>query len=314
MDISDRIMKIINLYWLSFYVIFLGMLCGCATQKQQFINPSMQSTNNRSRNLHAQEIGVGEPILLVHGFGVDSHTWDYIKSDLAKTHRVISVDLKGFGASPKPKDNQYSLLNQRDILIDFIRENKLQNITLIGHSMGGGIALLAVLELLESNSDIKIKKLVLMDAIAYPQREPRFIRILRMPIIGFLAVHALPSSWQVKQVMKEAFYDEEKIPLHLVDAYARNLKQPGSKAALLQVAKQIIPDDVNHFSTRYGAIKTSTLIIWGENDRIVPIAVGNQLNHALTNSKLVTITKCGHAPQEEKPLETLRIIIENLER
>ena len=86
------------------------------------------------------------PLLLIHGFGASTYTWRHIAPELARTHRVIAVDLKGFGQSDKPFDSRYSVFDQAELLAELIEEKDLHNLTLVGHSFGGGIALMLALE------------------------------------------------------------------------------------------------------------------------------------------------------------------------
>ena len=85
--------------------------------------------------------GPGPPILLLHGFATSSYTWHSIIPELAKNHRVIAIDLRGFGASDKPIDDHYSIQDQAAAVTAFIEQENLRDLTVIGHSFGGGITL-----------------------------------------------------------------------------------------------------------------------------------------------------------------------------
>ena len=114
------------------------MLSSCASL---FVPSDPQATTNKPINLHYKETGRGDPILLLHGLGASSYAWRYVTPELAKNHRVIALDLKGFGLSDKPKDDKYSLFDQAELVDQFIQKHKLRRLTLVGHSFGGGIAL-----------------------------------------------------------------------------------------------------------------------------------------------------------------------------
>src|SRR5919106_720766 len=96
--------------------------------------------------LYYRDEGSGPPLLLIHGFGASTFTWRYVAPDLARTNRVIAVDLKGFGQSDKPFDERYSVYDQAELLAQLIQEKDLRDLTLVGHSFGGGVALLLALE------------------------------------------------------------------------------------------------------------------------------------------------------------------------
>src|SRR5262249_21644474 len=96
--------------------------------------------------LYTVERGEGAPVLLIHGFGTNSFTWRHVAPDLARDHKVIAVDLKGFGRSDKPFDERYAASDQAELLTQLILDRDLHNLTIVGHSHGGGIALLLALE------------------------------------------------------------------------------------------------------------------------------------------------------------------------
>src|SRR5262249_15605929 len=91
--------------------------------------------------LFYEEEGKGPPIPLIHGFRTSPYTWRHIAPVLALTHRVIAVDLKGFGQSDKPFDARYSVFDQAELLAQFIEDHDLRDLTIVGHSFGGGVAL-----------------------------------------------------------------------------------------------------------------------------------------------------------------------------
>ncbi len=80
--------------------------------------------------LFYQEEGKGPPLLLIHGFGASTYTWRYVAPELAQTHRVIAVDLKGFGQSDKPFDERYSVFDQAELLAQLIVDKDLRDLTL----------------------------------------------------------------------------------------------------------------------------------------------------------------------------------------
>jgi pimeloyl-ACP methyl ester carboxylesterase len=93
-----------------------------------------------------------------------------------------------------------------------------------------------------------------------------------------------------------------------VEAYAAPLGLPGAKYALRQTARQIIPDNIDDLITKYREINVPTLIIWGREDKIIPLENGKRLHQAIKDSKLVIIDRSGHNPHEERPKEVLEAI------
>ena len=257
--------------------------------------------------LYYEETGKGSPVLLIHGFGASTFTWRHIAPELAKTHRVIAVDLKGFGQSDKPFDSRYSVFDQAALLAQLIEDTDLHNLTLVGHSFGGGIALLLALE---ANERLKgrLARLVLLDSIAYPQNIPVFFRLLDVPLVSHLGVSMVPASFQTRVALRIAYFDDSKIDQDEVDTYAAPLKTAAGKHAIIYSARQIVPDGLAEISERYKTIELPTLILWCDHDRIVPFEVGLKLRRTLPNSTLRLVEDCGHMPQEEQPESTLKLL------
>jgi pimeloyl-ACP methyl ester carboxylesterase len=257
--------------------------------------------------LYYSEEGKGPPLLLIHGFGASTYTWRHIAPELARTHRVIAVDLKGFGQSDKPFDGRYSVFDQAELLAQLIVDKDLRNLTLVGHSFGGGVALLLALE---ANQQLegRISRLVLLDTIAYPQHIPVFFRLLDVPLVSQLGVRMVPPSVQTRVALQIAYFDDSKIDPEEVELYAAPLKTAAGKHAIIHSARQIVPEDIAELSERYKTIELPTLILWCDHDRIVPLEVGIRLRRTLPNSTLRLVEDCGHMPQEEQPASTLELI------
>jgi len=97
-----------------------------------------------------------------------------------------------------------------------------------------------------------------------------------------------------------------------VEAYAAPLSLPGAKYALRQTAKQIIPDNIDEITSTYPRINAPTLIIWGQENKIIPLENGVRLHQAIRNSRLAVIERCGHDPPDERPKELMEVIREFL--
>jgi pimeloyl-ACP methyl ester carboxylesterase len=258
-------------------------------------------------NLYYQEQGKGPPVLLLHGFGASTFTWRHVAPELAQTHRVIAVDLKGFGRSDKPFDERYSVLDQAELLAQLIEDKDLRDLTIVGHSFGGGVALRLALDA-NDRLGSRIVRLVLLDSIAYPQQIPVFFRLLDMPLVSQVGVRMVPPSVQTRVALQIAYHDDSKIDPEQVEIYAAPLKTAAGKHAIVQSARQIVPEDIDTLPERYKTITLPTLILWCDHDRIVPLDVGLKLRRTLPNSTLRLVEGCGHMPQEEQPETTLTLL------
>jgi pimeloyl-ACP methyl ester carboxylesterase len=226
------------------------------------------------------------------------YSWRDMIPALSKNYRVYLVDLLGEGDSPKPNNKKYSILRQRDLILTFIAEQNLSRLTLVGNSYGGAVSLLVTLKLLNSSV---LKNLILIDSAAYPKPIPLHLKILRTPILGWLAVHIIPPKLQILLVLVGSYYDPCKITYGQILAYSKPLEDEAGKHALLQLGKQAIPKDFEKYIKQYPYIKVPTLILWGEEDRVLPTSTGLDIHKAIRYSTFKIVNQAGHVPQEEQP-------------
>ena len=259
-----------------------------------------------SINLHQKEYGSGDPVLCVHGLGANIFTWRHFVSPFSQWNKLILVDLRGFGSSPKPDNTHYSIEQHADDIYQIVLNNDLTKLTLIGNSLGGGIALLVAIRLCEQEPK-RLSKLVLIDAGAYKEYLPGYLKLMRS-FLGKLVVYLTPSKPAARFVLRASYYDKTKITEEQVKAYADPIASEGGRNGLLQTARQCIPANSEDLIAKLNRINVPTLILWGKEDRVIPIKVAELLNQDLPNSRLEVFEQCGHIPQEEKPEETIASI------
>jgi len=197
------------------------------------------------------------------------------------------------------------------LLYQFILEHDLRKLTLIGNSFGGALSLLLSLMLADAGESARLKSLVLIDAGAYKEYVPAYLKLLSVPLLN-LGVYLIPSRAAVRAILRKAYYDPSKITDEQIAAYAGPIAAPGGKHALIETGRQLVPANFDKLVKRYKNITVPTLIIWGREDRIIPLKVGELLDRKIANSTLKIIEDCGHAPQEEKPEETVPLVLEFL--
>jgi pimeloyl-ACP methyl ester carboxylesterase len=286
---------------------WLGASCGATSWASQpqargsFVNVGTAAAPLR---LWLEEAGDGDPILLIHGLGANSYSWRFLAPALARTHHVLSVDLKGFGRSDKPIDNAYGVLDQARLLETLIRRKQLEHLTIAGHSFGGGVALALTVHL-NLTRPATVNRLVLIDSIAYRQPMPLFIELLRTPVLAEVGLLTAPPELQAYKGLLAAYADPGKITWQAVRAYARPLYQEGGRHALLKTAQAILPANLSTLIAAYPTIEQPALLIWCAEDRVVPLGVGRRLARALPRAELAVLRQCGHVPQEEEPTRTL---------
>jgi pimeloyl-ACP methyl ester carboxylesterase len=295
------------------YVIsFMGIMfisgCGLNAIKGKdgiaAIHPEKSSFEYRGIAIHYEDHGRGQPLILLHGYGASTYSWRNILPYFSKSYRVIAIDLKGFGLSDKPLDDDYSVLEQSRMISELIRVQRLEKVILAGHSLGGAVALLTYLMQADHEAH-PISKLILLDTASYPQDLPVFISILRVPGLNTLSLFLTSNNFKSRMILREAFFDHSKITQEMVATYGAYLSLPGASQALIKTAQQLLPADLEEISGRYKSIPIPVLLIWGEQDKIVPLDIGRKLAANIPNAKLVVVTNCGHVPHEECPSQAI---------
>jgi pimeloyl-ACP methyl ester carboxylesterase len=200
-------------------------------------------------------------------------------------------------------------IRQATLLRKFLTQKGLESPVMVGHSYGGGVCLA-----LMRDQEQKASGLVLVGSMCYPQRFPFFIRALRSRFLLFIAFHVVPARMSVTSLLKQVYYQPDRIKPETIDEYVDRVKSDGARNAMVRTAESIIPPDIDEFTDSYRKISVPTLIIWGEHDRIVPISLGERLSTEIPTATFKMIADCGHAPQEELPEETVAIIAEFLKQ
>jgi len=259
-----------------------------------------------SIRIHYQAGGSGlSALVFLHGFAASHTTWDdIVRYFPADRFRIFLLDLKGFGLSAKPRDGAYSIEEQADMVRAFIREQGVSSVTLIGHSLGGGVALRTCLQMQSGNDPFTVERLVLIDSAAYPQRLPKFFRRLKIPVVGPLLFRLIPVRIMVRRAMGMVFYDASAITPERFERYKRYFRGRGLAYTLRATIRCIDPEVYANIGEQYRKLTVPALVIWGEHDRIVKPKYGRMLHDDLPGSRLKIIENCGHNPQEERPAET----------
>lgn len=253
--------------------------------------------------IHVEVHGRGRPILLIHGFAGSAFSWRYWVPDLAQDHRVVLVDLKGHGSAPAPRDGQYSPEDQADLVYRHLVHEDLSDVTLVGHSMGGAIALLVALRCIDEGEG-RVSRMALVAGAAFPQPLPPFIKMARGPV-GRMIMRFLPKRRLVRKVLRSIVHDRAGISESQVLGYSEPLRSRAHQIAILETAAQLVPADPEAVTARFPEIRQPTLLLWGEHDHVVPLWVGERLAEVLPHATLHVLEECGHLPPEEKPSESL---------
>jgi len=249
--------------------------------------------------LYAEEAGRGPPVLLLHGLGASIFTWRHIIPALARSHRVIALDLKGFGRSDKPFSTRYTARDQAALVSAFIAKRHLYGVTLIGHSFGGTVALSTALAL--NAEPGRIARLVVMDAPALKQDFGAAAELLRVPGLPYVAMTVTLPELMARLLLRVVSAPGRAVPERDIRGYAAPYYDLGSRHAFIATAQAILDANTARLGARYRAITQPTLLVWCRRDEIVPLALGRRLLRRLPNARLDVLKRCNHLPQDEVP-------------
>lgn len=239
----------------------------------------------------------GAPVLvLLHGSNASLHTWEPWAELLAGDFRIITVDLPGHGLTGAVPGDDYSQKGMAGFVLEFAAALGLDHFAIGGNSMGGGVAARFVVE----NPGVA-NALILVDASGQPSAQPRDpgigFTLARMPVVQ-LALPYIGSRLIYEQTLKQAFADDALVTDAMVDRYALLNRMEGTRQATLR-RFQLDPDTV--LETRAGEIAIPTLILWGDQDTLIPADAGAVWKSKVKGSELIVYPGIGHIPMEETP-------------
>jgi pimeloyl-ACP methyl ester carboxylesterase len=280
----------------------------------------VSSIEKRSVRLHGHQIVYrvgGEDrshprpvLLLVHGMAGSSATWLPVMGALAQHYTVIAPDLPGHGQSDKPRQD-YSLGAQANALRDLLLAIGVEQATIVGQSLGGGIAMQ-----LAYQHPRHCERLVLVSSGGLGQDVSWMLRFLTFPGVEYLTPAIFPS------FVRDAGNSISR-GLHRLGIRAPRLEEewrsycsltdPETREAFLRTLRAVVNFSGQSVSARdrlYMSSVLPTLIVWGERDRIIPVAHAHDAHEAMPASRLVIFEESGHFPHSEEPQRFIEVLTE----
>lgn len=244
--------------------------------------------------------GEGSAVVLIHGFASSLETWDTVRPALAESHRVLSLDLKGFGWTDRP-GGDYSPQAQARLVFALMDQRGIDRAALVAHSWGSSVALAMALEAPE-----RVTRLALYDAYVYREQRNTFFQWADADGFGE-ALFGLFYDQRGDERIAMAFFDPEALPQSLVDAVEAAMDRPGTQAAALAVAR-----GMRFEQERYRDVAVPVLLLWGREDRVTALSQGERLQNDLRDARLRVYPRCGHFPMIEAAQPSRRDLIEFL--
>ena len=249
--------------------------------------------------VHYQEAGDrhAPAIILIHGFASSTLVWSNVFLRLAEAgYRVIAPDMLGYGYSAKPRNGEYTIAGQAKLLTRLLDALGIARAIFIGSSYGGAVAATCALDYPD-----RVEKLILVGAVNNNRpREFMLMRFFGSPVLGDIVSPLLLGSRRLLRRRMKRVYDRHAWVMdeRRVDARHLPLRAAGTHRAIINTVRRW---DAERISRDAHLITQPTLLLWGENDREIPLSDGERLHAEIPGSRLIVFLNCGHLPHEEFP-------------
>jgi pimeloyl-ACP methyl ester carboxylesterase len=255
-----------------------------------------------------RDAGEGEVLLLIHGMAGSSATWRSVIPQLSKDFRVIAPDLLGHGESAKPRSD-YSLGAFAVLLRDFLDELGVSQATVVGHSLGGGVAMQFVYQ----HPDY-CKRLVLISSGGLGPDVGMVLRLLSVPgaelVLPIIAPKpVLNVGNKLKSWLRAAGIHSPR-GAETWSAYS-SLSDRQTRQSFLRTLRSVVDyqgQAVSALNRLQLRAELPVMAIWGERDNIIPVKHAYAVHDARTDSRLEVLPDVGHYPQVEAPTEVIELI------
>jgi pimeloyl-ACP methyl ester carboxylesterase len=246
-----------------------------------------------------REAGTGPAVVLIHGYGASADMWGGLIERLATSHRVIAVDLKGFGWTSRP-EGDYSPAAQAELVWGTLDLLGISDVAIVGHSWGSSVSL----AMAEGHPE-RVRRIALYDAYVYDDQVPSFFRWAQKPGLGEL-LFGLYYKERIEDRAPLAYYDARWITQARVERVEQSMELPGTTAAALATARG---HHFAHLHEAIGKITQPVLLLWGAEDQVTPLSFGQRLVNELADAELKVYPRCGHIPMVEARASSTRDLV-----
>jgi pimeloyl-ACP methyl ester carboxylesterase len=246
--------------------------------------------------------GSGEPIIFLHGFPTSSHLWREVVPLVSSGHRMVVVDLLGYGRSDRPQKRDVSIKGHGDRIIALLDALRITYAAIVGHDVGGGIA-----QYIAVRYPARVSRLCLVNSVAFDDWPTRDVKVAKASLP--LTRH-LPATWilSILRTDLQRGYAEQERGSHSVEQYVLPFATPEGRDTLVEHLTALDPAETMALAPRLKDIPAPTAIIWGEHDPFLPISIGRRLHESIPGSTLDVVPEVRHFTPEEAPERTATII------
>lgn len=248
-------------------------------------------------DLGYRELGEGPAVLLLHGWPTSSWLWRDVMIPIARSNRVIALDLPGFGSSSKPPDQHYGFRFYDDILTGFLDGLGIETVALGVHDLGGPVGVHWAIQ-----NPARVRRLALLNTLVYPD--------LSWAVKAFVAICSLPvargwitSPRGIRFAMRLGVFKKSRMEGAALEPYQAPFRDDGARRALAATAKGLSVGGLKRIEAGLPDLRIPLRLIYGEEDRILPDVAETMARVAREVDQDVEITPLrgvGHFCQEER--------------
>ena len=237
----------------------------------------------------------GKLVILVHGYGSNRHSWDLVIDRFPDGLNAQAIDLVGCGSAAPDPNFKFTFEEQAQALANRLSDVQ-QPYTIVAHSMGAAIALIAVLDY-----HLAPDRIILVDPLLFNQRTPFFINIQTIPVLSWLGSYLVPPPVQVDLVIRRVYKRFKSVNSGLRQIYIDAFQRTHHRRVLRETAIVIRSFNGTQYVDRFNEIDMPVDLIWSREDPLLSFEFAADFADQRPKTRVFPIDDCGHAPQEECP-------------
>jgi len=239
--------------------------------------------------------GAGEPVVFLHGFPTSGHLWTDVIPLMPAGHRLVVVDLLGYGRSDPPQARSLTLRAHGERVVALMDALGIHRACIVGHDLGGGVAQALVI-----HAPARVTRLALIDSVAFtgwPTRDVRLARTL-LRLTG-----KVPPKWvlAILRADLERGYVDASRAMHSIDRFLRPFTSDDGRAVFMQHLRALDAGETRALAQRLGEIAAPTAVIWGAHDPFLSLRLGRRLAGAIPGATLEVVPGVKHFTPEDAP-------------
>jgi pimeloyl-ACP methyl ester carboxylesterase len=272
------------------------------TLRRRYTQPGSKFVSIMGTEVHYVEEGSGDLLVMIHGFASSLHTWDGVAEELARSYRVIRLDLPPFGVtgplcSASGAIETMNMPTYRRFIDTFMQALGIDRATLIGNSLGGLISW----DYAVRHRDA-VERLVLIDSAGFPMKLPIYIGLFNSALVRMSAPWWLPEPI-IRSAVRNVYGDPRRLAAPVFRRYVEFFHGQHTRAAIGKMVPTLDFADLDTDVLK--TIDVPSLVLWGAKDRWIPPAHAAQFAQRIPGAQSVMYEGLGHIPMEEDPERVL---------